>query len=105
RRPAAVGELSMSMPITSARAALAAVVAGALVVAGAPLVAHAATTLVVDFTAAGYSTGALKPAGQNGWWQAKAADFSLVDNDSLPAAGLPAGGRSLQFSNATIPSG
>ncbi|MGX5680199.1 hypothetical protein [Schumannella luteola] len=70
-----------------------------------PSTAAAATSATIDFSASGYTTGSLKPAGQNGWVQAKVADYSLVDNSSFPNSGLPSGGRSLQFSNSTIPSG
>lgn len=88
-----------------ARASVAAALAVALTIAAAPFAAQAAASTTIDFTSSGYTTGAAKPAGQNGWWQAKAADFSLVDNSSFPSSGLPSGGRSLQFSNSTIPSG
>jgi hypothetical protein len=71
----------------------------------APSAAWAAPSTTVDFLASGYTTGFHSPAGQNGWVQAKNVDFSLVDNSSFPAAGLPADGRSLQFSNSTIESG
>lgn len=71
----------------------------------APSAAWAAPATTIDFLASGYTAGFHSPAGQNGWWQAKNVDFSLVDNDSFPAAGLPAGGRSLQFSNSTIEGG
>ena len=91
--------------IRTVRSAIAGGIALLLAVAAVPASASAATSATIDFTASGYSTGALKPAGQNGWWQAKVADYSLVDNSSFPASGLPSSGRSLQFSNASIPSG
>jgi LPXTG-motif cell wall-anchored protein len=92
-------------PIRRARVIIASITALVLALAAAPLSATAAASIEIDFTSSGYTVGALKPAGQNGWWQAKVADFSLVDNSTFPASGLPSDGRSLQFSNSTIPSG
>ncbi len=89
----------------SGKAVLSTTLALTLAIATAPLAAAAAPSTVIDFSATGYTVGALKPAGQNGWIQAKVADYSLVENSSYAHAGLPAFGRSLQFSNATIPSG
>jgi hypothetical protein len=77
----------------------------ALAVLIAPAAASGAPSTGIDFLADGYTAGYHSPAGQNGWWQAKDVDFALVENDSFPAAGLPSGGRSLQFSNATQESG
>lgn len=71
----------------------------------APTAAIAATSTTIDFTAAGYTLGAHSPRGQNGWNNTPADwDFSLVSNDDFLAAGLPAGGRSLQISNSIVPS-
>lgn len=76
-----------------------------LALGSAPLSASAATTTAIDFSSSGYTVGFHSPAAQNGWWMAKNADFSLVDNSSFPESGLPSTGRSLQFSNSTQPSG
>jgi hypothetical protein len=81
-----------------------AIVATALI--AAPLAASAAPSATIDFTAPGYTAAPSSPAGQNGWIQARAdSDISLVDTDGFPAAALPVGGRALQFSNTTTPSG
>lgn len=92
------------MPTLPTRMAFA--VAGSLVLAAAALPVSAAEPLAettIDFAAEGYSLGASSPAGQNGWTASgPTLDWSLVDNDDRPAAGLPAGGRSLRLSNALV---
>lgn len=89
---------------TLATTALIAAAATGLVLA-APTAAVAATDTTIDFTSAGYTLGAHSPRGQNGWNNTPADwDFSLVSNDDYLAAGLPAGGRSLQVSNAIVTS-
>jgi len=89
----------------TARISTAVVAAATLALIAAPLTASAATSTAIDFTAAGYTVGFHSPDKQNGWWMAKSVDFSLVENADFAASGLPAGGRSLQFSNATQQSG
>jgi hypothetical protein len=85
-------------------AALIAAAATGLALA-APTAALAATDATIDFTSAGYTLGPHSPRGQNGWNNTPADwDFSLVSNDDYLAAGLPAGGRSLQVSNAIVTS-
>ena len=75
--------------------------AALIALATAPLSASAATSNIIDFTSSGYTVGYQSPKGQNGWWQAQSVDYSLVDNSSFAASGLPGSGRSLQFSNST----
>ena len=74
--------------------------AALIALAAAPLSASAATSTAIDFTSSGYTVGYQSPKGQNGWWQAQSVDYSLVDNSSFAASGLPSTGRSLQFSNS-----
>ncbi len=64
--------------------------------------AQAAPSLDIDFSGSGYTAGtAPAPGGQNGWSSLNSTvDFALVDNADFAASGLPAGGRSLRFSNA-----
>jgi len=87
------------------RAAAVAVAAALIALASAPLSASAATSTSIDFTSSGYTVGYQSPKGQNGWWQAQSADYSLVDNSSFAGSGLPSAGRSLQFSNSKQPGG
>lgn len=90
-------------PRALATTALIAAAATGLALA-APTAAVAATSTAIDFDAAGYTLGPHSPRGQNGWNNTPADwDFSLVSNDDYLAAGLPAGGRSLQVSNAIVP--
>lgn len=76
----------------------------ALAASGSAAAVALPSSLTIDFNASGYTVAQGSPGTQNGWGAARAgADIALVDNASFPASGLPAG-RSIRFSNATLPS-
>ncbi|MEJ1231136.1 MAG: hypothetical protein WDM88_11645 [Galbitalea sp.] len=75
-----------------------------LLLGAQPATADPPASQTIDFSSSGYTVGAGKPVGQNGWTGQSGLDDALVANSSFPSSGLPAG-TSLRFSNAVLTSG